>query len=204
MSGIEKSNRAGFNSAPRSSRMEGLSRYCLRPVTLKNLASKNMAVSFKPFLVESYPTGSNRCFTDEILFASQKSGTIFTDASACSSYILYCERTKIAAAVHVSPKYLTRPVFHRDMLLYAYANLIKMAPKDPVSAYISGMEEFLDPDIYAAGRMLMESYRIIRATVFPELTERGVETKVIDVGKCYSRQELDLITGEYKAILATP
>jgi len=204
MSGIGKIKRAGFNIAPKLMRMEGLSKYCLKDVTLKKLARQNIAVSFEPFLWECRPTDINNCYKNEILFASKRSQIIYTHASACSSYILYCEKTKIAAAVHVSPSYLTRPFFHVEMLLYGYANLIRMAPKDPVSAYISGMEVFIDPIEFYSGRLLMENYKNIQAAVLSELTERGVKIKALDVGKSYLRQELNLITGEYKAILSPP
>ena len=183
-------------------RNEDLSRYILPSVTLEILKRRNIVFSIGDQKIESHhPMDVSNAFMDEILFSSQ-SNEISTNAGACSSYILFCEKMRIATAVHVASVHLKDRLFHRNMLLYAYANLRQMAPKDRISAYISGMDDFLGPELAFTRNLMKEHYGILLLSALEELMGRGVRIRTIDIGDHYSRQIFSPMTGEYKTFLS--
>ena len=197
------SSLASFKKRPAERiRNEDLSRYALKHVTLENLRRSNIVFSFnRAGIAECQPTSDSNAYRDEILFSS-RGDDVSTNAGPCSSYILFCEKTRIAAAAHVASSHLKDRLFHKDMLLYAYASLRQMAPKNPISAYISGMEFILGADFRTIRPFMKKHYRIILLSALEELMGRGVRIISIDIGDPYSQQVFSPMTGEYKTFLS--
>jgi len=163
-----------------SIRKENLSKYRLNDITPENLKRSNMVFSFNKSAIPTYqPINSNNAETDQMLFSSRNED-VSTNASACYSYILFCENTKIVAAVHVGSKH-TKDTFHKEMLLFAYANLLKMAPEDPISAYISGRYFFPGLKFKRAGEEMMRRTRTNLISVVEELMGSGIKIKEINI-----------------------
>jgi hypothetical protein len=200
-----KRSLARFNLLhPEKIQKENLSKYTLNNVTLENLKRGNMVFKFDRSGFPTYrPIYSNNAATDQILF-SARTEDITTDASACSSYMLFCENKRILAAVHVGGLHCRHLLFHREMLLYAYANLKRMAPKDPISAYISGMYILSSPELPFYQEAKINTNRTNLIFVVKELLSRDVEIKEINIGALYSRQIFSSKTGEYKPELWLP
>jgi hypothetical protein len=184
-----------------------ISGHILAPVTRETLKRSDIRVSFnRAGVAACQPTNDSdvylndsNAYIDQILFSSRD---VSTNAGTCSSYILFCEKTRIAAAVHVSSAHLKDPLFHKDMLLYAYANLRQMAPKDPISAYISGMRLLSGPRFESLRYCMKKHNRINLLSALRELMGRGVRIRSIDIGDDYSQQVFSPATGKYKTFLS--
>ena len=192
---------AQYNDRPEKAPREILSKYRINSLTLENLERGNMTFAFDKSATPKYvPVKMNNAFADEILFSSRNED-ISTNASACSSYILFCEKARILSAVHVYASHFNDLRFHKEMLLYAYANLKKLAPENPISAYISGMGVFHDPACTPSRIRLMDMIRPNLLSIVRELLSRGVQIKVIDVGDPYCKQIFSPKTGKYMTYL---
>ncbi len=191
------------NDPLKKSRNEDLSKHILNIVTLENLKHGNMVFKFDRSGFPTYlPKNSNNAGVDQILFSS-RTEDVTTDASACSSYMLFCENMRLLAAAHVAGFHSQNPLFHREMLLYAYANLRKMAPEDPISAYISGMYFFAPSEFPHSQKAMINTNRTNLMSVVENLMSWDVRIKVIDIGGRYCRQIFSPKTGGYKLELMT-
>jgi len=178
---------------------EDLSKYRLKEVTLENLKRGNMTFSYDGSGTPKYVAMNRRnAYADEILFSSRKE-TVETNANACASYMLTLKKAGIISAMHVYTSHMNDPVFHIEMLLYAFATLTNLAPEGSITAYISGMHispksPFKPPRI--------RKIDIIRPTllrVVEELLSRDVQITLIDIGKHYTRQIYSPVTGKYNS-----
>jgi hypothetical protein len=182
---------------------EDLNKYAIF-TSIKDLKHTNLLLSFvNRKMVKCEYKNTENALADQIIF-STKNKMVKTEASACTSYMLFCEESKVISAVHVSAGHMNDRLFHLDMLLYAYANLRLMAPNDHISAYISGMMDFFGPECVITRNRYMEFNRRLLASATVELISRGVQVKEIKIGYNYDRQEFWLRAGEYKTYLTVP
>jgi hypothetical protein len=180
---------------------EDLSRYILHRINMANLKRFNILVSFEGSETPRYLLKeSDNARADEILF-SAISEEISTHAGACSSYMLFCENAKIAAAVHVAAKHILEPSFHKKMLRYAYANLKRLAPTDNIKGYISGMELVAGPEYASLRKHLIVQMRPALMSSVKALMSLGVDIRSIDIGDHYCSQVLSPKTGKYSPII---
>jgi hypothetical protein len=180
---------------------DDLSRYVLYKLDLAGLKQGNIVLSFNGQGIEdSHYTDISNAKSDQILFSSRKED-LSTNASACASYTLFCENAGITAVVHVSSRHVLEPSFHKKMLLYAIANLERMAPQDTISAYLSGWELITGHEFNTLRKHMIELIRPTLISSTEELISRGVKIKVIDVGDHYNCQVFSPSTGEYKTYL---
>lgn len=182
-------------------RNEDLAKYSTG-TSLIDLKHTNLLLTFGDSCkIKREYTDNSNAFAGQILF-STRNEMISTDGGACTSYMLFCREKKILSAVHVRAYYADEPLFHVNMLMHAYATLRTLAPKDHISAYISGMTDFLGTDYEVARNGYMEQNRRILTYAALELISRGVQVKEINIGYKYDHQEFWLRTGQYKTILS--
>jgi hypothetical protein len=180
-----------------------LSKYVLRRVNMDNLKTGNILCSFNGSPLPQFePESSNNAGADQILFSAGEE-EISTNASACSSYMLHCEKTGALAAIHVSSGHLHEIDFHKNMMLYAYVNLSKMAPKDVISAYISGMHVSTSPQFDDIRDGLIEQKMKNLIYIVNELIGLGVQIRLIDIGYDYFKQTFSPQTREYNLTFAS-
>jgi hypothetical protein len=180
---------------------DDLSRYVLNKLDRAGLKHGNIVLSFNGQGIEnSHYTDLSNAGSDQILFSSRNED-LSTNASACASYTLFCENTRITAVVHVSSRHVLEPSFHKTMLLYAITNLKRMAPLDTISAYLSGWELITGHEFNTLRKRMIDLIRPTLISSTEELISRGVKIKVIDVGDHYNCQVFSPSTGEYKTYL---
>ena len=183
---------------PLKNPMRGLSGYLLPEITLDALRRDNYVCTYDYGSGVRRPeiTGSNAADMDEILFTKGED-EIGTGASCCLSLILSCKPMELAVAAHSGPLCTDNASVQKQMFLYSFANLKKLAGTNPIWAYISGC--------YPAGQESVkeDNFRLF-SVLLPEILRRGVTVKFFGIGRYYGDQTLKIKPGIYSSSLFNP
>lgn len=163
-------------------------------ISMDRLQVTNIVLQFNGEEPKCAPTTQTNTHANEILF-SAISKYISTNASAGTSYIFTCSKTRLAAAIQLPSISSSKTSKHIDMNLIALANIRYLTPRDRITVYICGMTAMKGQFYFADDQKLMHDRLILKSVIY-ELNSLGVNAEVF-FGEHYSKQIWDMENCKY-------